>query len=30
MEFWEGLGFTARVIELVCPLDDLARRVSAP
>jgi ribosomal protein S18 acetylase RimI-like enzyme len=30
MEFWEGLGFTARVIELVSPVDDLARRVSAP
>jgi ribosomal protein S18 acetylase RimI-like enzyme len=30
MGFWEGLGFTARVVELVSPVDDLARRVSAP
>jgi ribosomal protein S18 acetylase RimI-like enzyme len=30
MEFWEGLGFRARVVELVSPVDDLAGRVSAP
>jgi GNAT superfamily N-acetyltransferase len=30
MEFWESLGFTARVVELVSPVDDLARRLSIP
>ncbi len=30
MDFWEGLGFSARVVELVSPVDDLARRVSIP
>jgi ribosomal protein S18 acetylase RimI-like enzyme len=27
MEFWEGLGFSHRVVELASPLDDLARRL---
>jgi len=27
MEFWESLGFTPRVVQLVAPLDDLARRL---
>jgi ribosomal protein S18 acetylase RimI-like enzyme len=28
MDFWESLGFSARVVELVSPVDELARRVS--
>jgi ribosomal protein S18 acetylase RimI-like enzyme len=27
MEFWEALGFTPRVVQLVAPLDDVARRL---
>ena len=27
MEFWEGLGFTPRVVELASPVDDLSRRL---
>jgi ribosomal protein S18 acetylase RimI-like enzyme len=27
MEFWEGLGFTPRVVELAVPVDDLRKRV---
>ena len=30
MDFWEGLGFTARVVELVSPVEDLEGRLSAP
>lgn len=29
MEFWEGLGFTPRVVELAVPLDDLRKRLAA-
>jgi ribosomal protein S18 acetylase RimI-like enzyme len=28
-EFWEGLGFTPRVVELAVPVDDLGKRVSS-
>jgi ribosomal protein S18 acetylase RimI-like enzyme len=27
MEFWEGLGFGHRVVELASPIDDLSRRL---
>jgi ribosomal protein S18 acetylase RimI-like enzyme len=27
MEFWEALGFTPRVVQLVAPLDDVSRRL---
>jgi GNAT superfamily N-acetyltransferase len=27
MEFWEALGFTTRVVELVAPVDDVAGRL---
>jgi ribosomal protein S18 acetylase RimI-like enzyme len=29
MEFWEGLGFTPRVVELAAPVDDLRKRVTS-
>jgi GNAT superfamily N-acetyltransferase len=29
LEFWEGLGFTPRVVELAVPVDDLRKRVAS-
>jgi GNAT superfamily N-acetyltransferase len=29
LEFWEGLGFTPRVVELAAPVDDLRKRVAS-
>jgi GNAT superfamily N-acetyltransferase len=29
MEFWEGMGFTPRVVELAVPVDDLGKRVAS-